>query len=83
LKVPAITDIPRIAPTAAAPVMNVSLSELASTGIATDSARQKKANSWARWLAVPCRKLFQAAPMPELQMPRAKAPAQDLFQVIQ
>ena len=56
----------------------------ASTGIATDSARQKKANSWARWLAVPCRKLFSAAPMPELQMPRAKAaPPQDLFQVIQ
>ena len=47
----------------------------ASTGIATDSARQKKANSWARWLAIPCRKLFQARPMPELQMPRAKARA--------
>ena len=56
----------------------------ASTGIATDSARQKKANNWARWLAIPCRKLFSAAPMPELQMPIAKAaPPQDLFQVIQ
>ena len=56
----------------------------ASTGIATDSARQKRASSWARWLAVPCRKLFQANPMPELQMPRAKvAPPQDVFQVIQ
>jgi radical SAM superfamily enzyme YgiQ (UPF0313 family) len=55
----------------------------ASTGIATDSARQKRASSWARWLAVPCRKLFQAAPMPELQMPRAKVVPQDLFQVIQ
>jgi hypothetical protein len=32
---------------------------------------------------VPCRKLFQANPMPELQMPRTKAAPQDLFQVIQ
>jgi radical SAM superfamily enzyme YgiQ (UPF0313 family) len=55
----------------------------ASTGIATDSARQKRASSWARWLAVPCRKLFQASPMPELQIPRAKAVAPELFQVIQ
>jgi radical SAM superfamily enzyme YgiQ (UPF0313 family) len=55
----------------------------ASTGIATDSARQKKANSWARWLAIPCRKLFSGRPMPELQMPQMKAPPQDLFQVIQ
>jgi radical SAM superfamily enzyme YgiQ (UPF0313 family) len=55
----------------------------ASTGIATDSARQKKANSWARWLAIPCRKLFSGRPMPELQMPQMKAPPRDLFQVIQ
>jgi len=41
----------------------------ANTGIATDSARKKRANSWARWIAVPCRKLFQARPMPELRMP--------------
>jgi radical SAM superfamily enzyme YgiQ (UPF0313 family) len=41
----------------------------ASTGIATDSARRNRANRWARWLAVPCRKLFQGAPMPELQVP--------------
>jgi radical SAM superfamily enzyme YgiQ (UPF0313 family) len=41
----------------------------ASTGIATDSARRNKANRWARWLAKPCRKLFKAAPMPELEMP--------------
>ena len=41
----------------------------ANTGIATDSARRKKANSWARWIAVPCRKLFQAKPMPELCVP--------------
>jgi len=55
----------------------------ASTGIATDSARQKKASNWARWLAIPCRKLFSGRPMPDLQMPHAKAVAQDLFQVIQ
>ena len=41
----------------------------ASTGIATDSARRSRANQWARWLAVPCRKLFQGAPMPGLQVP--------------
>jgi radical SAM superfamily enzyme YgiQ (UPF0313 family) len=41
----------------------------ANTGIATDSARRKKANSWARWIAVPCRKLFQARPMPDLRIP--------------
>jgi hypothetical protein len=55
----------------------------ASTGIATDSARQKKANSWARWLAIPCRKLFSGRPMPDLQMPHVKPAPQDLFQVIQ
>jgi hypothetical protein len=55
----------------------------ASTGIATDSARQKKANSWARWLAVPCRKLFSGRPMPELQMPHVNPAPRDLFQVIQ
>jgi radical SAM superfamily enzyme YgiQ (UPF0313 family) len=41
----------------------------ANTGIATDSARRKKANSWARWIAVPCRKLFHARPMPDLRIP--------------
>ena len=55
----------------------------ASTGIATDSARRSRASAWARWLAIPCRKLFQAPPMPELQVPRTKTAAQDLFQVIQ
>jgi len=38
----------------------------AKTGISIDSARQKKANRLARWMAKPCRKLFQAKPMPEL-----------------
>jgi hypothetical protein len=55
----------------------------ASSGITTDSARRNKAGMWARWLAVPCRKLFQADPMPELQMPRLKADVPELFQVIQ
>ena len=41
----------------------------ASTGIATDSARKKKATNWARLLAVPCRRLFQGTAMPGLQVP--------------
>jgi hypothetical protein len=41
----------------------------ATTGIATDSARRSRANGWARWLAIPCRKLFKSSPMPELQIP--------------
>jgi len=47
----------------------------ASTGIATDSARRNRANQWARWLAVPCRKLFSGKPMPGLQAPPRKAVA--------
>jgi hypothetical protein len=41
----------------------------ANTGIATDSARKKSANRWARWLAKPCQRLFQGKPMPELAVP--------------
>jgi len=41
----------------------------ARTGISTDSARRQRATTIARWLAVPCRKLFSAKPMPELEMP--------------
>jgi radical SAM superfamily enzyme YgiQ (UPF0313 family) len=41
----------------------------ANTGISSDSARRQKATRVARWLAVPCRKLFEAKPMPELEMP--------------
>jgi hypothetical protein len=47
----------------------------ASTGIATDSARRNRANNWARWLAIPCRKLFQGAPMPGLQVPPRRVEA--------
>jgi radical SAM superfamily enzyme YgiQ (UPF0313 family) len=54
----------------------------ASTGISTDSARVTRASNWARWLAVPCRKLFQAKPMPELQMPRGKLANQNPFHVM-
>jgi radical SAM superfamily enzyme YgiQ (UPF0313 family) len=43
----------------------------ANTGIATDSARRKSANRWARLLAKPLVKLFQAKPMPELENPCA------------
>ena len=41
----------------------------AGTGISTDSARRKKANSGARLLAHYTRKFFVAKPMPELPMP--------------
>jgi radical SAM superfamily enzyme YgiQ (UPF0313 family) len=41
----------------------------ANTGISTDSARRKKGNRIARWIAIPCRRLFQAKPMPQLQVP--------------
>jgi hypothetical protein len=44
----------------------------ANTGIATDSARRRKANSWARLIAIPCHKLFHARPMPDLRAPSLK-----------
>ena len=46
----------------------------ANTGIATDSARRKSANRWARWLAKPCQRLFQGKPMPDLALPRIVPP---------
>jgi hypothetical protein len=42
----------------------------ADTGIATDSARIARSTRWARLLARPCRYLFSARPMPELQVPQ-------------
>jgi radical SAM superfamily enzyme YgiQ (UPF0313 family) len=42
----------------------------ANTGIATDSARRSSANRWVRRIAPLCRRLFQAKPMPDLQVPR-------------
>jgi hypothetical protein len=41
----------------------------ANTGIATDSARVNRSARWARMIASPCRRLFAAPPMPELQVP--------------
>jgi hypothetical protein len=40
----------------------------ANTGIATDSARVSRSAQWARLLAIPCRRLFSASPMPELEV---------------
>jgi radical SAM superfamily enzyme YgiQ (UPF0313 family) len=42
----------------------------ANTGLATDSARAARSARWARWLAKPCRYLFSARPMPQLQVPK-------------
>ena len=42
----------------------------ATTGIATDSARRERANMWARGIGKITRRLFQAKPMPDLQVPR-------------
>ncbi|MGC1363059.1 MAG: radical SAM protein [Silvibacterium sp.] len=58
-------------PTLRARVAFVLLSKLyrqmyAGTGISTDSARRKKAKTWARWTARQTRKVFRAKPMPEL-----------------
>jgi len=41
----------------------------ANTGIATDSARVNRSARWARMIARPCRHLFTAKPMPDLQVP--------------
>ena len=46
----------------------------ANTGIATDSARVNRSAQWARWMAIPCRRLFAGRPMPDLQVP-VPAPA--------
>ena len=47
----------------------------ANTGIATDSARVSRANQWARLIPKPCRHLFLARPMPDLQAPIARPAA--------
>jgi radical SAM superfamily enzyme YgiQ (UPF0313 family) len=54
----------------------------ASSGISTDSARCRRAGVWARLIAVPCRKLFQGRPMPELQMPLPRLAVPDLFPIV-
>ncbi len=45
----------------------------ANTGLASDSARGR-ARRLARWLAKPCRRVFTARPMPDLQVPRPTTP---------
>ncbi len=47
----------------------------ANTGIATDSARVGRSARWARLMIKPCRKLFAAPPMPDLQAPPRPASA--------
>jgi radical SAM superfamily enzyme YgiQ (UPF0313 family) len=63
----------RCAPTLRARMAFVLISKLyrqmyANTGIATDSARVNRSARWARMIARPCRRLFAAAPMPELSV---------------
>ena len=41
----------------------------ANTGIATDSARVQRSAKWAKWMGLAARRLFIAAPMPELNVP--------------
>jgi hypothetical protein len=43
----------------------------ANTGMATDSARVARSIRSARWIAKPCRYLFSARPMPQLEVPNA------------
>jgi radical SAM superfamily enzyme YgiQ (UPF0313 family) len=65
----------RCTPTLRARLAFVLLSKLyrqmyANTGIATDSARVNRAATLARWIAKPCGRLFRAAPLPALQVPK-------------
>jgi radical SAM superfamily enzyme YgiQ (UPF0313 family) len=55
----------------------------AKTGISSDSARKNRANLISRLIAVPCRRLFQAKPMPELEMPAALPVEQPAFAILQ
>jgi radical SAM superfamily enzyme YgiQ (UPF0313 family) len=73
---PAIWARARIVRSLRARVAFVLISKLyrqmyANTGIATDTARAARSAKIARWIARPCRRLFAAAPMPELQLPPA------------
>ncbi len=71
---PAIWDRSRCVKSLKARLAFVLISKLyrqmyANTGIATDSARVNRSARWARMIAAPCRRLFAAPPMPELQIP--------------
>jgi radical SAM superfamily enzyme YgiQ (UPF0313 family) len=70
---PRVWQRSRCAPTLRARMAFVLISKLyrqmyANTGIATDSARVNRSARWARMIARPCRRLFAAAPMPELKV---------------
>ncbi len=54
----------------------------AKTGISTDSARRQKATHTARWLAIPCLKLFSAKPMPDLEMPQTMRASSVLLPIL-
>ena len=56
----------------------------ASTGIAIDSARRQRANTWARRIAKMTRHLFAADPMPDLQVPRrpTEAATENVFRML-
>lgn len=47
----------------------------AGTGLSADSARRRKSQKWARWTARQCKRLFQAAPMPDLPQPQWQLPS--------
>jgi radical SAM superfamily enzyme YgiQ (UPF0313 family) len=69
--VPAIWERARIVKSLKGRLLFLLISKLyrqmyANTGIATDSARVTRSRNWARLLLRPCRRLFVAAPMPDL-----------------
>jgi hypothetical protein len=43
--------------------------DVESDRFSTESARRKRAKTWARWIARQSRKMFRAKPMPELMSP--------------
>ena len=53
----------------------------ANTGIATDSARRQTSTRWARWLARPCRRLFEAKALPDLEVP-GRASSTPAFEIV-
>lgn len=55
----------------------------AKTGISTDSARRNRANRMSRLIAMPCRRLFQAKPMPDLVLPPSGQVEQEAFPILQ
>ena len=54
----------------------------AKTGISSDSARKSRANFMSRLIAVPCRRLFQAKPMPDLELPRGMKTERPAFPIL-